>query len=488
LIVQPGEVLGLIGPNGAGKTTLIDAVTGFARSTGAIRLNGREIGRWSPRRRARNGLGRTFQNLELFEAMTVRDNLRAASERRDALAYLTDLVRPGRSPLSPETLALVQEFALEDDLDRRPGDLPYGRRRLVGIARAVAMRPSVLLLDEPAAGLDDAETEELGRLIVRLANEWGLAVLLVEHDVSLVLSVCDRVAVLDQGKQLASGTPSEITEDPAVISAYLGPSPSTDVLTEQLAATDTPIEVNGATAPLVEVRGLSAGYGDLAAVHDLTFSVQAGEIVALLGPNGAGKTTTLLALAGELPALAGEARVLGLGPRLSLARRARHGLAFVPEERGVINALTCQGNLRLGRGGGTAAVELFPELLPLLHRRAGLLSGGEQQMLALGRALAAAPRLLLVDELSLGLAPMIVERLLNVLRIAADDGAAVVLVEQHASEVLRVADRAVVLRRGRIEMSANAAELLGNREQLKAAYLTGHEPISTNSNLIPQST
>ncbi|HZP29731.1 MAG TPA: branched-chain amino acid ABC transporter permease/ATP-binding protein, partial [Acidimicrobiia bacterium] len=229
LEVHPGEVVGLIGPNGAGKTTLIDVVTGFTRpQRGRVVLGDRPVDGWSARRRARGGIARSFQSLELFEDMTVRDNLRTASDRRDPLAYLSDLVWPGNPPLTGTAVAAVREFGLEDDLDRRPSELPYGRRRLVGIARAVATRPSVLLLDEPAAGLDERETAELGELVRRLAREWGLAVLLVEHDVSLVMSTCDRIVALDFGRVIASGTPEEIRADEAVVAAYLGqPAPET---------------------------------------------------------------------------------------------------------------------------------------------------------------------------------------------------------------------------------------------------------------------
>jgi sulfate-transporting ATPase len=223
LQVRPGEVLGLIGPNGAGKTTLIDVITGFTRQQGGqVMLADQAVDRWSPRRRARGGLARSFQSLELFEDMTVRDNLRTASDRRDPVAYITDLVWPHNPPLPGTAVAAVREFGLEDDLDRKPSELPYGRRRLVGIARAVATRPSVLLLDEPAAGLDESETRELSELLIRLAKEWGLGVLLVEHDVALVMSVCDRIVALDFGQVIAEGTPDDIRGDQAVIAAYLG--------------------------------------------------------------------------------------------------------------------------------------------------------------------------------------------------------------------------------------------------------------------------
>ncbi|MEX1008264.1 MAG: ATP-binding cassette domain-containing protein [Acidimicrobiia bacterium] len=467
--LRPGEVVGLIGPNGAGKTTLIDAITGFANARGRVELDGRDVSRWSARRRARAGLGRSFQSLELFESMTVYENLRAASDRRDPLAYLIGLVHPGDDALSPTALAAIREFGLEDDLDRRPDELPYGRRRLVAIARAVAAGPSVLLLDEPAAGLGDRETAELGRLVRHLADEWGLAVLMVEHDVALVLRVCDRVTVLDEGRNLASGAPAEIRHDPRVVAAYLGepvtePAPRAP---RSAASTRAPAE------PLVEARGLRAGYGDLAAVHELDLTIAPGEIVALLGPNGAGKTTTLLTVAGELAPLDGDVRVLGQPAGMSLHRLVRRGLGFVPEERAVIASLNTSANLKLSRGSVKVALELFPELQPLLRRRAGLLSGGEQQILTLARALASEPRLLLVDELSLGLAPLVVRRLLLAVRAAADQGVGVLLVEQHAAEALDIADRILVLRHGEVVLTGTSDELRDQLGDLESAYLTG---------------
>jgi sulfate-transporting ATPase len=221
--VSPGRITGLIGPNGAGKTTLIDAVTGFVEAaSGSVTLDGQDILRLSVTRRARAGVSRSFQSLELFEDATVLDNLRAASDPRDRFSYVRDLVYPSTPPLPPGVVAAIRAFKLEDDLHRHVQDLPYGQRRLLAIVRAVATRPSVLLLDEPAAGLGDAETAELAHLVRRLADEWGMAVLLIEHDVHFVMSVCDEIAVLDFGRQIATGTPEQIRNDPAVVAAYLG--------------------------------------------------------------------------------------------------------------------------------------------------------------------------------------------------------------------------------------------------------------------------
>ncbi|MFN8037469.1 MAG: ATP-binding cassette domain-containing protein [Acidimicrobiia bacterium] len=473
LDVRPGQVVGLIGPNGAGKTTLIDAVTGFTPIVGGVvGLDGTSLEGWSPRRRALAGIGRSFQSLELFDTMTVRDNLVTACETRNSLAYLTDLVRPGRRRLRARATAAVREFGLEADLERRVDELPYGRRRLVAIARAIAADPSVLLLDEPAAGLDESETAELGALVRRVADEWGLAVLLVEHDVSLVLSTCDRVTVLHFGQRIAEGTPAQVRDDPVVVAAYLG-IPK-DAAREPVHATATrPPPRTVPDEALIAARDLSAGYGALAAVRGVDLEVRSGEVVALLGPNGAGKTTTLLALAGELTPLGGEVVWRGSSRTAPLHARARQGLAFVPGERGVFAGLTTIGNLRLGRGTVEDACGYFPELELLLHRRAGLLSGGEQQMLTLARALAAKPGLLLADELSLGLAPLAVRRILGAVRDAADTGVGVLLVEQHARDALEISDRAYVLHNGRIEFAGDAEELRSDPAALRAAYLTG---------------
>jgi sulfate-transporting ATPase len=222
--VEPGEVVGLIGPNGAGKTTLIDAVTGFVPlAAGAISFGGRRIDHLNVTKRARLGLRRSFQSLELFDDVSVEENIRAGSDQRTTrLSWLTDLVWPGRHDLPSTAVAAVHEFDLEPHLDQLPDELPYGRRRLVGIARTVASGPSVVMLDEPAAGLDENETAELSHLIRRLADERNMGVLLVEHDVGLVMSTCDRVVVIDFGRVIAGGTPAEIRDDQAVRDAYLG--------------------------------------------------------------------------------------------------------------------------------------------------------------------------------------------------------------------------------------------------------------------------
>jgi branched-chain amino acid transport system ATP-binding protein len=226
------------------------------------------------------------------------------------------------------------------------------------------------------------------------------------------------------------------------------------------------------TGAAIEARGVSAGYGPQAVIHELDLEVRPGEVVALLGPNGAGKTTTLLALSGELPLLAGEVALDGVVTKAPLFKRAQQGLMFVTEEKSVFMGLTTRDNLRVAGVGLEDALALFPELERRLDVRGGLLSGGEQQMLSLARGLCRSPRVLLADELSMGLAPMVVTRLLQAVRDAADrSDTAVLLVEQHVRQALRYADRAYVMRRGRIALSGSATELGGRLAEIEDSYL-----------------
>jgi branched-chain amino acid transport system ATP-binding protein len=226
------------------------------------------------------------------------------------------------------------------------------------------------------------------------------------------------------------------------------------------------------TNAVLEARGVRAGYASVPVVYDLDLFVDAGEVVALIGPNGAGKTTTLMTLAGALPSQGGTVSIGGSSVTSPLHVRARHGLAMVTQERSVFMGLTVRDNLRLGAGSIEDALQLFPELAPLQGRKAGVLSGGEQQMLTMGRALAAKPRILLVDELSIGLAPQVVTRLLDALTAAAASGVGILLVEQKLDQALAVSNRAYLMKRGRVELEAESADLRTRVEDVHRMYLS----------------
>lgn len=230
---------------------------------------------------------------------------------------------------------------------------------------------------------------------------------------------------------------------------------------------------------LLEARNLSAGYRGQAVVHDLNLQVAPGEIVCLFGPNGSGKTTSMLTLAGELAPIKGSTWLLAKECKAPLHQRVRAGLGFITDERSLIFGLSTRDNLRLRGGSVDAAVALFPELEPHLSRQAGLLSGGQQQMVAMARTLAARPRVLIADELSMGLAPQIVTRLLASLREAADQGVGVLLVEQHVSQALATCDRAYILNHGRVVLEGAAEQLNRQSAAIETAYLYGHQATET---------
>ena len=503
LTIEAGTIFGLIGPNGAGKTTMVNLVTGYipAQSGSILLADGgasSELARRPPDAIARMGVARTFQTLRLYRNLSAFDNVLVGMHARrphDTLRQIAPF--PGFRQEGHDRLAraaaLLERVGLRPSEHgrRRAGTLSYGDQRRLEVARALAIEPRLLILDEPAAGMNPVEKDRV-RDLIRQLNADGLTILLIDHDMRLVMGVCQQIAVLNFGRKIADGPPAAIAADPEVITAYLGrqaekagahvPGAAKAMVEPSLGGAPSREEPEASSA-ILEVHNLEVAYGAIRAVRDVSFSIAAGEIVALIGANGAGKTTILNTLSGILRPVAGSARFGAVDlTSTSPDRIVRHGLVQVPEGREVLARLTVRENLELGawvRRDARAVdkeIALLMERFPILGLRqelpAGQLSGGEQQILAIARGLLARPKLLLLDEPSLGLAPQMVDTVFDVIRQIHSEGVTILLVEQNALRALEVADRAYVVETGRILLSGTGAELRHNPEVQKA-YLGG---------------
>jgi len=451
----------LIGPNGAGKTTAFNLISGMYRpGRGEVLLDGARIDGLAPHAVCRRGLARSFQITNLFAGLTVEENLRLGVQASHASRLNPWIDAASIASVNAETAELVRFLGVTGMERAEAGALSYGGQRLLDMGLALASKPRVLLLDEPLAGLAAAERERVGKLVKQLSE--SLPVLLVEHDIDRVFQLADAVTVMNNGEVLVDGGVEDARSDQRVQAVYIGSGAAAIARAEAEAAVE-------GREPLLAVREVDAFYGKSQILADIALSVREGEIVALLGRNGAGKSTLLKALIGIVPPARGVVELAGenLAGR-SAAQIARRGIGYVPQGRGLFQGMTVRHNLELGRlkrrtGAGShwseeRVLEFFPRLGERLDVVADHLSGGEQQMVSVARALMGDTRLLLLDEPFEGLSPAITEELFHAFDRLRKE-VAVVIVDHHLDLVLNLSDSAVVLERGQIIYEGEAKPL-----------------------------
>jgi len=478
--VMPGEIVGVIGPNGAGKSTLMNLITGVYKPTsGVVRIAGVDNAKLRSADISNLGVARTFQNLQIFGGLTAIENVMVGLHK----AHETNVVRiglglgNGKDRLAAShAQALIEFVGLGERANILASDLSYGEQRYMEIARALATSPKVLLLDEPAAGLRGTDLDRLKKLILDISDA-GIAVMVIEHHMDVIAELSDRVLAINFGQPMAPiGSPGEVLANPKLKEAYLGTQSDNPAVTAN--SDETSQRLIG--KPMLIIEGLIGGYDASEILHGVSLHVDEGEVVSILGSNGAGKTTTLKAVSGMLDNVTGRVEFLG-HDLLALRKsdRSKLGLAHVPEGRHVLATLTVEDNLELGGWCQTkldkaqieAIFEMFPRLKDRRKQYAGTLSGGEQQMLVIGRALMSRPKMLLLDEPSMGLAPNLTEEVFATIEKLKDQDMTILIVEQFADKSLALSDRAVVLQRGEVAVEGDAAELRGN-ELIQKAYLS----------------
>jgi branched-chain amino acid transport system ATP-binding protein len=506
LSVAEGSISGLIGPNGSGKTTLFNIITGYERANaGEVRFNGQAITNSTPDRVFGLGIGRTFQLTRIFARLTVLENVLVATQRAEG--WLRGLLRlAGSASERSRALELLDFVGLRRLASEPAGTLSYGQRKLLELASLLVADPAVLLLDEPAGGVNPTLIKQIGERIREL-NEAGKTFLVVEHNMEFVMGLCHQVTVLSQGTTLISDRPEVVRADPSVLDAYLGGEgvedgepdlPAAAIAPDlearvgssparppaaQITAPDQAGGPPAVTTPLLTINGIVAGYGGGDILREVSFDVAAGGITCIVGPNGAGKSTLLATISGLLRPRLGEIRfegerLNGLTPRAIVAR----GVSLVPQAHSLFPQMTVQENVEMGaftiRDRAlvaerlAAVIELFPIVRDRAKEKAGSLSGGQQRLVEFARCLMLDPKLIILDEPSMGLDPQTRGAVFETITLMNRLGRTILLVEQNARAGLKLSTQGVVLETGTVRLVGSGREVLEHPE-IGSLYLGG---------------
>jgi branched-chain amino acid transport system ATP-binding protein len=461
--LNAGEIVGLIGPNGSGKSTVMSLIMGLTRANaGTVALDDVNVAGWPAHRVARAGISIVFQHSRPLQRQTVLENVKLALLPDSLMRLATE------AAVTERARRIAERVGLGAVLNRHPFTLPFADLRRMEMAKAIASDPKVVLLDEPFAGLTPTEIATFSDLI-RTFRDEGRAVLLVDHSVKSVAALADRVIAMYLGEHIAEGNAADVMQNETVRRVYIGGS---------LDAIERRACDRGETATLLAVDGLDVSYGKAKAVDGVDFTVRQNECVSIVGLNGAGKTTLFKAISGLVP-YSGAIRFDGCELRsLSAAAIARAGVVHCPETRELFGDMSVRENLDLG-GGHLAksdrarqlayVFDLFPILSERQPQAARTLSGGEQQMLALGRALMMRPRLLILDEPTLGLAPVILGQLSQAIeRLRQSAALTLLLGEQNITFALPHSDRVYMLDHGRMTWQGDPTKFAA---EMHAGYL-----------------
>ena len=466
---------GLIGPNGSGKTTLFNVITGYAKADeGQVYLADKKITNVTPDKVFALGIGRTFQLTRIFASLTVLENMLVASPN-------------GRAAARKRAMEQLEFVGIAGHHAELAGTLSYGQRKLLELAYVLVADPAVILLDEPAGGVNLSLVNHIAERIREL-NAAGKTFLIVEHNMEFVMGLCDRITVLDSGSVVAAGPPDIIRTDQRVLNAYLGEDVEDDDRTRGEHMTSQPASGGetgaGTTArSVLKIEDLVAGYGGGDVLRGVSLEVTEGGITCVVGPNGAGKSTLMSSISGLLRPRLGSItldgkNLVGMSPRQIL----RLGVVQVPQNHSLFRDMTVRENIELGAyilsdrtltaRRVTAVFDIFPDIAGWAGKKAGSLSGGQQRLVEFARALMLEPRLLMLDEPSMGLAPKILRTVFDAIRQMNAADTTILLVEQNARAGLRLSSHGVVMESGRVRLSGSGREVLENPE-IGALYLGG---------------